>query len=349
MGSQYPLDGDVANKVPNLNTTWEEDMMLRGVRPDSEVVSLLQSLLTSPRSQYIESTPAPSSALLALIESLSQGRAPVLPLPTSTSTNTTTRTNTNTSNGNSNSNDTPAETSVPKMVSPLRVLHARRSPTRKRTGITIGLTGARPRLPAHADSPPVVVVSLLPIGDHVSPPVTDSTSVFHCRPLPPLEQHSPNAKTNTNKNVSAENTPRARRRRGHPPALVAHPSSSRSTAQVRETEATPNAVDDVPLPRNWLTVDGEKLPTSTDHSGDQFKSDDKKFSSLLPVNYSKRITKAPPEKSKKVLTVVPLRKGYGKRCPGQINDTEDVGRPNAVSGGVLFPQSSGLLNVCRIK
>ncbi|ORC93676.1 uncharacterized protein TM35_000015530 [Trypanosoma theileri] len=307
MESHYPIEGDASSKMQSLNITWEEDMLLRGVRPDSEVVSLLQSVLTSPRTKYLESVPAPSADLLSLIDSLSKGRSAVPPVPTTTST--------------------PVERAGPRMVSPLGNIHSKPSPPGKqkvikkeiKKGIKVGITGARPLLPANAGSPPVVVPSLLPIGHSMAPHVDNCSCVFHRHLLPPLHPPTPNTNTNTSESGNLENTSRERRRRGHPLTVVARVCTSSGTTPIKETEVTLSKLDGPPLPPSWPTVDGR---TSSSSSSSR--------------------------KSKKVLTLITIRKGSGRRHSGQFGDAKEVVRPPSVSGGILLPRLSEPHNVQRI-
>nr|CCC47498.1 conserved hypothetical protein [Trypanosoma vivax Y486] len=141
------------SKGREMSITWEDELLLRGVWPGSEMVSLLQPNHYSPhnRSEYNSGAPAGSCAILAMV------------------------------NGYGSCHSSPRSDVKPANVSPLRNLSAKlrsRDPSsvacdENAVGYSSdsGLSSTWSRLlPVSVTSPRVVVPSLLPLQVNTPPP-----------------------------------------------------------------------------------------------------------------------------------------------------------------------------------
>nr|CCC90071.1 conserved hypothetical protein [Trypanosoma congolense IL3000] len=209
---QHSPDG-MAGKARVSSITWEDELLLRGVRLDSGLVPLLQTTLSSPhnRSEHGSTAPAGSSAILAMV------------------------------NGGGSCNSSPRSEVRPKNVSPLRDLsaklrgkeHGTSSCDESGVGYSSdsGLSNTWVRTLSNAmSSPRVVVPSLLPIPQNVTPPSRGGKDRHHNCALPPLNAEGGRAS-------GRSTAPLCRNGQDHS-VNVSSTQLSSSVASIRDTEDT---------------------------------------------------------------------------------------------------------------
>ncbi|CBH10474.1 hypothetical protein, conserved [Trypanosoma brucei gambiense DAL972] len=209
---QHSPDG-MAGKTRVSSITWEDELLLRGVRLDSDLVPHLQTTLSSPhnRSEHGATTPAGSSAILAMV------------------------------NAGGSCTSSPRSEVRMKNVSPLRDLSAKlrgkdsAASTCDECGVGYssdsGLSNTWVRYGPNAmSSPRVVVPSLLPLPQNITPPPRGGKDISHNCALPPLGAEGQKSSGRSTAPLS---------RTGHEqPGSSPAPKLSSSTIAIRDTEAT---------------------------------------------------------------------------------------------------------------